>query len=83
MKFITGLADSNDLALSDYDIVWLAALVGGIQKDKEVILKNVVGKMRKGSLLVMRGAWGLRSVLYCVCVFLFLFWRFKILFGGS
>ncbi|KAJ8071168.1 hypothetical protein OCU04_001507 [Sclerotinia nivalis] len=65
MKFITALAGSNDLDLSDYDIVWLAALVGGIQEDKEEILKNVVGKMRKGSLLVMRGAWGLRNVLYC------------------
>ncbi|TGO62649.1 hypothetical protein BCON_0018g00420 [Botryotinia convoluta] len=65
MKFITSLAGSNDLDLPSYDIVWLAALVGGSQEDKECILQNVVGKMRKGSLLVMRGAWGLRSVLYC------------------
>ncbi|TGO16064.1 hypothetical protein BTUL_0032g00260 [Botrytis tulipae] len=65
MKFITSLAGSNDLDLSSYEIVWLAALVGGTQEDKENILQNVVGKMRKGSLLVMRGAWGLRSVLYC------------------
>ncbi|KAF7884920.1 hypothetical protein EAF00_010738 [Botryotinia globosa] len=65
MKFITSLAGSNDLDLSSYEIVWLAALVGGTQEDKESILQNVVGKMRKGSLLVMRGAWGLRSVLYC------------------
>ncbi|KAF7942778.1 uncharacterized protein EAE97_006232 [Botrytis byssoidea] len=65
MKFITSLAGSNDLDLSSYEIVWLAALVGGIQEDKESILQNVVRKMRKGSLLVMRGAWGLRSVLYC------------------
>ncbi|TGO23473.1 hypothetical protein BPAE_0131g00160 [Botrytis paeoniae] len=64
MKFITSLAGSNDLDLSSYDIVWLAALVGDTQEDKENILQNVVGKMRKGSLLVMRGAWGLRSVLY-------------------
>ncbi|APA05886.1 hypothetical protein sscle_01g006560 [Sclerotinia sclerotiorum 1980 UF-70] len=65
MRFITALAGSNDLDLSDYDIIWLAALVGGIQADKEEILKNVVRKMKKGSLLIMRGAWGLRSVLYC------------------
>ncbi|TGO43357.1 hypothetical protein BHYA_0002g01620 [Botrytis hyacinthi] len=65
MKFITSLAGSNDLDLSSYEIVWLAALVGGTQEDKESILQNVVGKMGKGSLLVMRGAWGLRSVLYC------------------
>ncbi|TGO69978.1 hypothetical protein BOTNAR_0005g00600 [Botryotinia narcissicola] len=65
MKFITSLAGSNDLDLSSYEIVWLAALVGGTQEDKESILQNVVRKMRKGSLLVMRGAWGLRSVLYC------------------
>ncbi|TGO92231.1 hypothetical protein BPOR_0007g00150 [Botrytis porri] len=65
MKFLTSLAGSNDLDLSSYEIVWLAALVGGTQEDKECILRNVVGMMRKGSLLVMRGAWGLRSVLYC------------------
>lgn len=65
MKFITSLAGSNDLDLSSYDIVWFAALVGGTQEDKEKILQNVVRKMRKGSLLVMRGVWGLRSVLYC------------------
>lgn len=73
MKFITSLAGSNDLDLSSYDIVWFAALVGGTQEDKENILQNVVRKMRKGSLLVMRGVWGLRSVLYCVCHFLLLF----------
>ncbi|KAI9647380.1 hypothetical protein NHQ30_003765 [Ciborinia camelliae] len=65
MKFVTGMAGSDDLDLSGYDIVWLAALVGGIQEEKEVILKNIVAKMKKGSLLVLRGAWGLRSVLYC------------------
>ncbi|RAL61697.1 hypothetical protein DID88_002765 [Monilinia fructigena] len=65
MKFITGLAGEDGLDLLGYDIVWLAALVGGTQEDKEAILKNVVAKMQKGSLLVMRGAWGLRSVLYC------------------
>ncbi|KAG4035550.1 hypothetical protein MFRU_001g03190 [Monilinia fructicola] len=65
MKFITGWAGEDGIDLSGYDIVWLAALVGGIQEDKEAILKNVVAKMDKGSLLVMRGAWGLRSVLYC------------------
>ncbi|KAA8573749.1 hypothetical protein EYC84_005313 [Monilinia fructicola] len=51
MKFITGWAGEDGIDLSGYDIVWLAALVGGIQEDKEAILKN--------------GAWGLRSVLYC------------------
>lgn len=73
MKFLTALAGSDMLDLSGYDIVWLAALVGGIQEDKEAILKSVVAKMKKGSLLVIRGAWGLRSVLYCVCVLFFFF----------
>ncbi|ESZ96204.1 hypothetical protein SBOR_3411 [Sclerotinia borealis F-4128] len=65
MKFITAMAGEDTLDLTGYDIVWLAALVGGVQEDKEIILKNIVAKMKKGSLLIMRGAWGLRSVLYC------------------
>ncbi|QSZ33993.1 hypothetical protein DSL72_005573 [Monilinia vaccinii-corymbosi] len=65
MKFITGMAGEDACDLSGYDIVWLAALVGGIQEDKEAIVQKIAAKMKKGSLLVMRGAWGLRSVLYC------------------
>ncbi|PQE07030.1 nicotianamine synthase protein [Rutstroemia sp. NJR-2017a BBW] len=60
MKFVDAEAGSNDVDLTEFDVVWLAALVGAGQKEKEV-----VGKMKKGSLLVMRGAWGLRGVLYC------------------
>lgn len=71
MQFVTAMAGEDSLDLSGFDIVWLAALVGGIQEDKESIVKNVVAKMRKGSLLVMRGAWGLRSVLYCVSALFF------------
>jgi nicotianamine synthase len=66
MKFVDAEAGSNDVDLTEFDVVWLAALVGAGQKEKEEILVQVVEKMKKGSLLVMRGAWGLRGVLYCV-----------------
>lgn len=66
MKFLNAEAGSEDVDLTDFDVVWLAALVGAGQEDKEEIVVQVVRKMKKGSLLVLRGAWGLRSVLYCV-----------------
>ncbi|PQE24117.1 nicotianamine synthase protein [Rutstroemia sp. NJR-2017a BVV2] len=65
MKFLDAEAGSNHVDLTEFDVVWLAALVGAGQKEKEEILVQVVGKMKKGSLLVIRGAWGLRGVLYC------------------
>jgi nicotianamine synthase len=73
MKFVDAEAGSNDVDLTDFDVVWLAALVGAGQKEKERIVVQVVGKMKKGSLLIMRGAWGLRGVLYCVRLPFFLF----------
>lgn len=57
--------------LRSYDVVFLAALVGVTQREKEEIVINVARRMRAGALLVVRSAHGLRTVLYPVsCCFL-------------
>lgn len=67
MKFLHASATSPSLDLMDFDIVYLAALVGPTQREKEAALLNVVGKMREGAVVVLRSAWGLRRLLYAVC----------------
>jgi len=66
MHFNCVEADSSELSLEDCDVVYLAALVGHTQKEKERILRGVVGRMRKGTLVVARSAHGLRRLLYPV-----------------
>jgi nicotianamine synthase len=58
---------SSPLDLKSFDVVYLAALVGLSQEEKEGILEEVVGGMKEGSLVVIRTAWGLRGLLYPVC----------------
>jgi nicotianamine synthase len=50
--------------LADCDVVVLAALVGAHQADKHRILAGLAERMRPGSLIVARGAHGLRTLLY-------------------
>ncbi|AEO57122.1 hypothetical protein MYCTH_2302937 [Thermothelomyces thermophilus ATCC 42464] len=50
--------------LAEFDVVYLAALVGLSRADKERIVLAVAGRMRPGALLVARSAWGLRTCLY-------------------
>jgi nicotianamine synthase len=64
MKFICSQAGTCDLA--DFDVVYLAALVGSTQEDKEMLLTDIAAKMRRGAVLVVRSARGLRKVLYPV-----------------
>ncbi|TVY26502.1 putative nicotianamine synthase [Lachnellula hyalina] len=45
-------------------VVYLAALVGASQPEKETLVQKVVGQMKEGALLVIRTSWGLRSLLY-------------------
>ncbi|KAK0123776.1 putative 26S proteasome regulatory subunit, variant 2 [Cadophora gregata] len=52
--------------LTPYDVVYLAALAGSSQFEKEDLLENVVSRMRAGSYLVIRSAERLRRVLYAV-----------------
>lgn len=49
-------------------VVFLAALVGMDTQTKLGILRDVVGKLRKGTLVVVRSAWGVRGVLYPVSI---------------
>lgn len=53
-----------------YEVVFLAALVGTDTHSKVEILASLVGKLRSGTLVVARSAWGVRSVLYPVRFFL-------------
>jgi hypothetical protein len=52
--------------LRDYDVVYLAALVGCGQIEKEAVVRRVVAQMREGALVVIRTSWGLRGLLYPV-----------------
>ena len=54
----------EDQDLGEFDVVYLAALVGMSQAEKEGIILAVVRRMRKGALLVVRSSWGLRTCLY-------------------
>ena len=54
----------NPPSLRDIDVVYLAALVGSSQFQKEVLVQKVVSRMREGALLVIRTSWGLRGLLY-------------------
>lgn len=51
---------------ASFDVVFLAALVGMNTAEKVSILEILAGKMRPGTLVVVRSAQGLRSVLYPV-----------------
>lgn len=66
MQFLCQEAGSAELDLRGFDVVYLAALVGMTQEDKESVLVEVVKGMRVGSLLAVRTAHGLRSLLYPV-----------------
>ena len=50
----------------EFDVVFLAALVGMNTKSKLAILKALAEKLKPGTLVVARSARGLRSVLYPV-----------------
>lgn len=60
-------ADASLVAgLEEYDVVFLAALVGVTQEEKESLTFSIARRMRPGALLVVRSAYGLRAVLYPV-----------------
>jgi nicotianamine synthase len=59
-------SDSGACDLFGFDVVYLAALVGTTGAEKRRILKNIVSRMRPGALVVVRSAWGLRSLVYPV-----------------
>lgn len=53
----------NESDLGDYDVVWLAALVGD-EALKTKIIRHLFETMKSGSLLVVRTAYNLRALLY-------------------
>lgn len=61
---------SSALDLGVFDVVFLAALVGVTQQAKEEIIISVARRMRPGALMVVRSAFGLRTVLYPVSTFI-------------
>jgi hypothetical protein len=65
MEFLCAdAASSAGRDLADFDVVYMAALVGVSQAEKEGIVLSVIARMRPGALLVVRSAWGLRTCLY-------------------
>jgi nicotianamine synthase len=59
------LSSASDLtSLKEYDVVFLAALVGSTQEEKEKVLEVVVSKMTVGALVVIRSVAGMRGLCY-------------------
>lgn len=59
-------AQESTTAWTDFDVVFLAALVGCDTASKISILKSLTQKLKVGTLVVARSAKGLREVLYPV-----------------
>ena len=59
----------GETAWHEFDVVFLAALVGMDTTAKLAILEDLVKKLRSGALIVARSAKGLRTVLYPVRIF--------------
>lgn len=66
MEFLCQKAGSSDLDLRQFDVIYLAALVGMNQEEKEDVLIDLVRRMSMGALVVIRTAHGLRNLLYPV-----------------
>lgn len=66
MAFLCDHARGTQHDLSDFDVVYIAALVGATSKEKREIFSAVLKRMRPGALLVVRTAHSLRALLYPV-----------------
>jgi nicotianamine synthase len=62
---------SSVVDLHTFDVVFLAALVGVAQREKEDIIVSVARRMREGALMVVRSAHGLRTLLYPVSFYFY------------
>ncbi|KAG0560104.1 hypothetical protein KC19_10G154600 [Ceratodon purpureus] len=63
-KCASATDDATDL--SNFDVVYVAALVGMSLAEKEVVVRSVVRKMKRDALVVLRSAHSLRGLLYPV-----------------
>lgn len=66
MQFNCADAKSPTLDLYEFDVVYLAALVGITSKQKHDHVLELVSRMRPGALLMLRSAHSLRGLLYPV-----------------
>lgn len=66
MNFRCMDAKSKTLELVEFDVVYLAALVGMNTQAKNDVVLDIVSKMRPGALLMLRSAHSLRGLLYPV-----------------
>jgi nicotianamine synthase len=66
LTFQLECATASSSSLADFDIVYLAALVGTSMTEKMSVIKSVTLRMRKDALLCVRSAAGLRGLLYPV-----------------
>lgn len=65
MKFFH-TTQTGDLSLLKYDVVFLAALAGLTQADKEDLVMSTLARMRANAIIVIRTVWGMRGLLYPV-----------------
>lgn len=63
---ISAVESKEETKWADFDVVFLAALVGMDTSAKLAILGGLVRKLKPGALVVARSAKGLRAVLYPV-----------------
>lgn len=59
-------AQSGSIGLQDFDVVYLAALVGMTTEAKRAIVVEISSRMRPGALLLIRSSHSLRSLIYPV-----------------
>ena len=69
MNFHCADAKSKSLDLYDFEVVYLAALVGISNEEKNDAILEIVSHMRPGALLMLRSAHSLRGLLYPVSSF--------------
>jgi len=68
MTFSCDCAGGTQNDLRDFDVVYVAALVGATSSEKREIFRKVLERMRPGALLVVRTAHALRTLLYPVSI---------------
>ena len=57
---------TSSTSLENFDVVYLAALVGSSSEEKLAVLQKVVDRMRHGALVCIRSAHSLRGLMYPV-----------------
>ena len=63
-------AKSGSIGFQEFDVVYLAALVGMTTEAKHEIVVEISSRMRPGALLLIRSSHSLRSLIYPVRSFL-------------